>query len=109
MGVDTGGLVDHERFSPGNPDVEPGAPVSKSTGTANRNLVSMYLYGNTTREVTKADYIDVLGKAFADDSALVQKIQNKGFKFKELDEIIDENKQESTHYKVPLSEVLHFG
>jgi hypothetical protein len=89
----------HERFSPGNPDVGLGAPVSRSSGTVLSNLVPMYLDGNTTREVTKANYIDVLSKAFADDSALVRKIQNKGFKFKELDEIIDEYKQESTHYK----------
>jgi len=31
--------------------------------------------------------------------AIVQEIQNKGFKFKELDEIFDEYKQESTLYK----------
>lgn len=89
----------HERFSPGNPGVGLGAPVSKSPGTLNSNLVPLYLDGNTTREITKANYIDVLSKAFADDPELVQKIQNKGFKFKELDEIFDEYKQESTHYK----------
>jgi Ran GTPase-activating protein (RanGAP) involved in mRNA processing and transport len=63
------------------------------------DLIPLYLDGNTTREVTKANYIDVLSKALADDVALVQKIQNKGFKFKELDDIVDEYKQESTHYK----------
>ncbi len=89
----------HERFSQGNPDVALGAPVARSPGSVLSNLVPMYLDGNTTREITKANYIDVLSKAFADDPALVQKIQNKGFKFKELDEIIDEYKQESTHYK----------
>ena len=89
----------HERFIPGNPDVPLGAPVSKSSGMVNTNLIPMYLDGNTTREITKANYIDVLSKAFADDAALVRKIQNKEFKFKELDEIFDEYKQESTHYK----------
>ena len=89
----------HIRLTAGNPDVGLGAPVSRSSGSVNSNLVPMYLDGNTTREITKANYIDVLSKAFADDPALVQKIQNKAFKFKELDEIIDEYKQESTHYK----------
>jgi hypothetical protein len=89
----------HEHFTPGSPDVALGAPVSKSPGSVDRNLIPMYLDGNTTHEITKANYIDVLSKAFADDAALVRKIQNKGFKFKELDEIFDEYKQESTHYK----------
>ena len=89
----------HEWFTPGAPDVALGAPVSKSRGSVNSKSVPMYLDGNTTHEVTKANYIDVLSKAFADDSALVQKIQNKEFKFKELDDIFDEYKQESTHYK----------
>jgi len=89
----------HEWFTPGAPDVALGAPVSKSRGSVNSKSVPMYLDGNTTHEVTKANYVDVLSKAFADDSALVQKIQNKEFKFKELDEIFDEYKQESTHYK----------
>jgi hypothetical protein len=88
-----------EDFHPGNPDVALGGPVSKSPGSVLKKFIPMYLDGNTTREITKANYIDVLSKAFADDPALVQKIQNKGFKFKELDEIFDEYKQESTHYK----------
>jgi len=88
-----------EWFTPGNPNAELGAPVSKSPGTVNSRSVPMYLDGNTTHELTKANYIDVLSKALADDSALVKKIQNKEFKFKELNEIIDEYKQESTHYK----------
>jgi len=88
-----------EQFHPGNPDVPLGAPVAKSPGEVMRKMTPMYLDGNTTRELTKANYIDVLARAFADDPGLVQKIQNKEFKFKELDDIFDEYKQESTHYK----------
>jgi hypothetical protein len=88
-----------ETFHPGNPDVGLGGPMAKSPGSVLKKFIPMYLDGNTTREVTKANYIDVLSKAFTDDAALVQKIQNKEFKFKELDDIFDEYKQESTHYK----------
>jgi hypothetical protein len=86
----------HKQFRPSNPNSGLGAPVAKSAGDVMTNVTPMYLDGNTTRELTKANFIDVLAK----DAGLVQKIQNKEFKFKELDDIFDEYKQESTHYKV---------
>ncbi len=61
--------------------------------------IPMYLDGNSTRELTKKNYVEVLSKAFADVPDLVQKIQSNEFKFKQLDEIFDEYKQESTYSK----------
>jgi hypothetical protein len=70
---------------------------SNSPGYSGTIKIPMYLDGNSTHELTKKNYIDVLSKAFADVPGLVQKIQNKEFKFKQLDEIFDAYKQERTH------------
>jgi hypothetical protein len=51
--------------------------------------IPMYQDGNTTFELTKANFITVLSKAFADAPDLVQRIQNKELPFKKLDEIFD--------------------
>ena len=72
---------------------------SHSPGYSGTIKIPMYLDGNSTHELTKKNYIDVLSKALADVPDLVQKIQNKEFKFKELDEIFDAYKQESTYSK----------
>lgn len=61
--------------------------------------VPMYKDGNTTQELTKKNYIDVLSMALADDAAIVQKIQSKQFNFQDLDAIFDEYKQESKQYR----------
>lgn len=47
----------------------------------------MYKDGNTTYELTKGNYIDILSKAFVDDPKLVARIQNKEFSFKNLKDI----------------------
>lgn len=54
--------------------------------------IAMYQEGNTTYEITKNNFIEVLSKAFADAPDLVQRIQNKEFKFKNLDNIFVEYK-----------------
>lgn len=57
---------------------------------------TMYQDGNTTYRLTKSNYIEVLSKAFADVPDLVKRIQNGEFKFKQLDDIITQYKQENT-------------
>ena len=61
--------------------------------------VPMYQDGNTTYELTKGNYIEVLSKAFADVPDLVKQLQNKEFKFKELDKILSEYRSR-TKYQV---------
>jgi hypothetical protein len=58
-----------------------------------RGEILMYQDGNTTHEVTKKNYIEVLSKAFADFPELTQRIQNKNYKYKELGKIF-------YHYKI---------
>jgi hypothetical protein len=50
----------------------------------------MYKEGNTTYELTKGNYIDVLSKAFVNDPKLVAHIRNKEFDFKHLYEMFHE-------------------
>jgi hypothetical protein len=71
----------------------------KTLGQTETKFIPMYLDGNTTRQLTRGNFVDVLSLALADDAALVQKIQNKELKFHDLDTIFDEYKQESTHYR----------
>jgi hypothetical protein len=47
----------------------------------------MYNDGNTTHELTKGNFIQILSSALADDPELVEKIENKVFKFKEVNQI----------------------
>jgi hypothetical protein len=72
---------------------------SHSASYSGTMQIPMYLDGNSTHELTKKNYVEVLSKALADVPDLVQKIQNNEFKFKELDEIFDEYKQQSTYSK----------
>ncbi len=90
-------------------------PVMGATGTAPRfantlswkgpsgqypstKQVPMYQEGNTTFELTKSNFITVLTKALADVPDLVQRIQNKEFKFALLEEIVNLYFSKS-HYK----------
>ena len=61
----------------------------------------MYQDGNTTYKLTKRNYIEILSKAFAAVPDLVKRIQNKEYKFKQLDDIITQYKQRDT------SEYMH--
>ena len=56
----------------------------------------MYQEGNTTYELTKSNYIDVLSKAFADVPDLVKDIQNKKYKFKQLGDIFYKYQTQTT-------------
>lgn len=47
----------------------------------------MYWDNNTTYELTKHNYIQVFTKAFADAPKLVKRLQNKEFKFYDVDKI----------------------
>jgi|SRR5581483_2872726 len=47
----------------------------------------MYQEGNTTYELTRGNYIEILSKAFANDRKLVARIKNKEFGFKHLEQI----------------------
>ena len=62
---------------------------SNSPGYTGTEQVIMYSDGNTTHELTKGNYIEVLSKAFADAPELVKQIQNKEYKFKHLGDIIN--------------------
>ena len=83
----------------GMPNAPLGGAVGRAPGRIETTMTPMYLDGNTTHELDKKNYIDVLSKAFADVPDLVQKIQNKEYKFKELEDIFDAYKQESTYSK----------
>lgn len=53
--------------------------------------VTQYMYeidGSLTVPITRRSYKEVLGKAFADDSELAEKIKNKTLKFGDLEEIM---------------------
>jgi hypothetical protein len=56
--------------------------------TYSRKLI-MYQDGNTTRELTKKNYIEVLSKAFSDQPYLVQDIVNKRYKFDQVNDPIE--------------------
>lgn len=58
--------------------------------------ITMYEDGDTTYELTKKNYIEVLSKAFADVPELARAIQNKEFKFRELNKIFIQYKQKSS-------------
>jgi hypothetical protein len=58
--------------------------------------INMYEEGNTTYELSKSNYIEVLSKAFADVPELAQAIQNKEFKFKDLNKIFIQYKQKTS-------------
>ncbi len=55
--------------------------------TTNKRLI-MYQDGNTTYELKKGNYIEVLSKAFAEYPDLVKQIQNKEYKFKDIEAIL---------------------
>ena len=59
--------------------------------------ITMYQDGNTTYRLTKSNFIEVLSKAFADVPDLVQQIQNKKFKFKQLGDIFYQYQTQSTY------------
>jgi hypothetical protein len=63
---------------------------SASPYYSSSKAIPMYQDGNTTCELTKGNYIEVLSKAFADVPDLVKQLQNEEFKFKELDKILAE-------------------
>jgi hypothetical protein len=58
--------------------------------------ITMYGDGNTTYELRKSNYVEVLSKAFADVPELAQAIQNKEFKFRDLNKIFIQYKQKSS-------------
>jgi hypothetical protein len=62
--------------------------VSTSPRGSYNDRVVMCSADSTTYELTKKNYIEVLSKSFADVPELVQQIQNKEYKFKQLYEII---------------------
>lgn len=71
--------------------------VTTSSGGSYSDRMVMYVEDNTTYELTKKNYIEVLSKSFADVPDLAQQIQNKEFKFKQLDEIIKLYKSKTTY------------
>lgn len=73
-----------------------GWTYSNSSYYSGLNKFVMYQDGNTTYKLTKRNYIEILSKAFADAPDLVKSIQNKDYKFKQLDDIITEYKQRDT-------------
>jgi hypothetical protein len=73
------------------PSFSPSFRVTNSPYYSSTRQLTMYqdANGNSTFELTKKNYIEVLSKAFADVPDLVQKIQNKEFKFKLLNEMMN--------------------
>ena len=59
--------------------------------------LTMYSDGNTTHELTKKNYIEVLSKAFADVPDVVQQIQSNKYKFKQLGDIIIQYQSQSNY------------
>ncbi|HVW13331.1 MAG TPA: hypothetical protein VHB54_05910 [Mucilaginibacter sp.] len=57
----------------------------------------MYQDGDSTFELTKKNYVDVLSKAFADVPDLVLKIQDKEFKFKNVNQIFQQYKSQTSY------------
>jgi hypothetical protein len=60
-------------------------------------LVPMYQEGNSTFELTKGNFIEVLSKAFADVPDVVKQIQNKELKFKNLEETFSEYRNKTQY------------
>jgi hypothetical protein len=61
-------------------------------------MIPMYQEGNTTFEITKSNFIEVLSKAFADVPDVVKRIQNKELKFKNLEETFSEYRNKTQYY-----------
>jgi hypothetical protein len=49
----------------------------------------MYQDGNTTHELTKKNYVEVLTRVFADDPELLKEIQSKDAKFKNVHDMLN--------------------
>jgi hypothetical protein len=64
----------------------------------------MYKDGNTTYELTRGNYIDVLSKAFADVPEFVKRVRHREFKFRELSQIFEQYRHaRSKHNDEPIT------
>lgn len=57
---------------------------SSTSGVTGIDETYLYEEGNTTYELTKKNYIDILSKAFADNPVLIKQFQSKYLGFKDL-------------------------
>ena len=58
---------------------------SNPSGYSNTVKYLMYQDGDTTYELTKKNYIEILSNAFTDIPDFLHEVQSKGFKFKNVD------------------------
>jgi hypothetical protein len=63
--------------------------VSYSNSPGHSGVSIMYQDGNTTHELTKKNYVEVLAKVFADDPELLKEIQSKDAKFKNVHDMLN--------------------
>jgi hypothetical protein len=63
--------------------------VSYSNSPGYSGVSIMYQDGNTTHELTKKNYVEVLTKVFADDPELLKEIQSTDAKFKNVHDMLN--------------------